>query len=480
MKLDKRKAENILKEAKRRANPVDLLEDTFPEQRAFIQDVSKLKALLTTRRAGKSTAVGIIMVLMCLITSHTKCAYFSLTRETAGRTMMPVFKKLIRRFKIKAHITNVPLMITFKNGSSIVMQGLNTNEDEREKLLGQHFKIVCIDECASYTIDLKKTIADYIRPTLIDDDGQLIMIGTPGNIQNYFCDITEGRVPGWSNHFWTTHENTTIPDKRNNKTMAVLFQEEIDALKLENPHIEEDPGFQQHYRAKWTTDNSAKVIKIHDRNVIPAMTDINLHPFESVLGIDLGEEDDNAFVISSFRDYDPNLYFPESYSKNHLTMDEIIDKIRTFQRRYDIIHIAIDSANKQYVEELKRRSGINFQTADKPGKLRYIQMLNSDMIAGRIKIVSVSNISLLAEINKVVMDFSDPLKPKIKDGQKDHLIDAFLYAWRASTNYLNSPLIVEPPKTEEEKIEQFWQDESDKLESKKENSRSFLERDWNS
>ena len=36
----------------------DLLADSFPEQRAFVQDTAPLKAAFCTRRAAKSYSVG--------------------------------------------------------------------------------------------------------------------------------------------------------------------------------------------------------------------------------------------------------------------------------------------------------------------------------------------------------------------------------------------------------------------------------------
>ncbi len=476
--MSKAKANKVLMELKRRS--IDLLEDSFPEQRAFIEDKSKLKSALTTRRAGKSFAVGLMMFQACLAQANTKCAYLSLTRLSCEQIMLePVFKKINRAFDLGATFTSSPLKVKFKNGSSIVMVGIDTTDDEQEKLLGQHFKLVCIDECASYSIDLKKTIATTIRPTLIDDDGQLVMTGTPGNILNYFCDITEGRVAGWSNHFWTTENNDTIPNADSEKTMAILFQEEIDAMKLDNPFIEQDPGFQQHYRGKWVVDQSEKVVKLYDRNSIPAMPQSDI-PFECVLGLDIGEEDDNAFVLTCFRDHDPNLYVKESFAKNKMTMDEIIDKVREYQKMNDVIHIAIDSHNKQYVEELKRRSGIHFNAAEHPQKLRYIQIMNSDLNHGRIKIVAPDNIDLLKELNRVIMDYSDPLKPKIKDHQKDHMLDSFLYAWRASSNFLNHPIEKEAAKSEEEILDEYWDNECRKIDQRQSetSSESFAERDW--
>lgn len=455
MDLTDKKVIRALREIKRREEArQSLLDSCFPEQLEVINDDAKYISVLCTRRSGKTYLEGLRMIKECLAKPYTKVAYISLTHDRCRRVMLePVLKKINRKHHLGMTFTTSPLKASFPNGSSIVLQGVNDNEDERNKLLGEHFRGVCLDECASFTINLQKLIDDFIGPTLIDDDGWLMMVGTPGNLKNYFYRVTTGEIPGWRNYFWTGDKNTA-PSEVEGKSMADMFRQTIDNLKLQNPNIEEDPGFQQMYRGRWVTDVSAKVFKVDTRNVIECLPPDST--YTSGLGIDLGEEDDNAFVVQSWRENDPVLYTVESFSQNKMTMDEIIAKVRHYQQKYDLAFIAIDEGNKQYVEELRRRSGIQFQAAHKTGKLRYISLLNSALINSRVKIVASENQDLLLEADSVILDLQDPMHPKIKDGQKDHLLDAFLYSWRASYNYLEEPkpLLLQP--TEADLMDQYW------------------------
>jgi hypothetical protein len=457
------KATKILKELERRNKPINLLEHSFPEQTTFINDPAKMKSALTTRRAGKSYAAGLMLFQFCLANPNAACAYIGLTRETAKNVMVdPILKKINRTYKTNAKFYKSPAKISFPNGSYIIFFGINDTDEEREKLLGQHYKLVVIDEGASYTIDLKTTIKDFVLPTLTDDDGQLVIIGTPGNLRNYFCDISENRIPGWSNHFWTANENPHV---------SANWNKDIAKLKLDYPNIEDDPGFQQHYRGQWTIDTTKKAYKCSINNYI---TTLPIGDYRYLLGMDLGQVDENAWVVGAYSEHDPTLYLVESFSKNNMLMDDWIAKLNDIESRYPISTWIIDASNKQYVEELRYRTKRPFQ--NKPGggqdKMKYVYMMNSDFILNKIKVIATKCESLIKEYDYLVLN-DDPIKPKILGG--DHNADAALYLWRYSFHY-NSVKPVEIIKTKEDIQEEWWEKEAEKIQGKKD--KPFWESDW--
>lgn len=459
--MNKKQAEKILQELHKRTQGIDLLATSFPEQTDFIKDESKLKFALTCRRAGKSYAAALMLYDKCINGSDITCAYIGLTRDSAKNVIIPHLKEIKKNFNIKCRFMKSPASVQFPNGSSILFFGINDTEEEREKLLGQHFKLAIIDEGASYNIDLKAAIKDFIQPTLWDDDGQLVIIGTPGNLRNYFCDITEGRIPGWSRHFWLADKNPRVREQ---------YLKEIEEQKALYPNIEEDSGFQQHYLGKWTIDETKKAYKCRTANYIESLPNNNYH---YILGMDLGWEDENSFVVGAYADNDPTLYFIYSYSKNHMLMDDVIDKIKEIESKYTIENYIIDAANKQYVEELRYRTKRPFKPATKQEKINYVHLMNSDFAKLKLKVIPTSCQSLLKEYDYLTIDDSNPLKPKILGG--DHNADAALYLWRASYHY-NSQKPIEEHKSPEDIQDEWWDKEADKLNKQKE--MNFIERDW--
>jgi len=361
------------------------------------------------------------MMDVCLKSSNVTCAYIGLTRDSAKNVILPHLKEIKKNFGVKCRFYKSPASVQFPNGSTILFFGINDTEEEREKLLGQHFKLAAIDEGASYTIDLKTTIKDFIEPTLWDDDGQLIIIGTPGNLRNYFCDITEGRVPGWSNHFWLTDKNPKTRDK---------YLQEITEKRRLYPNIDQDPGFQQHYLAKWTIDTDRILYKYQSYNLINDFKP--KYPIESytyVLGMDLGWTDQNAFVVGAYHPHDGYMYLLNSYSEANMLMDMTINKIHELKRTYPISVYVIDSANKAYVEEMRYRTRIPFQAATKPEKMKYIHMMNSDLILNKIQIVEPNCQSLLQEYQSLTkLEESNKYETAVGN-QIDHNSDAALYIY---------------------------------------------------
>ena len=465
--MNKTKALKILKELEKRNSnkKVDLLEGSFEEQKNFILDKSKRKAALCSRRAAKSYSAALMLIYACLENPNVANCYIGLTKETAKNVLIPHIKKIKKIFNLKCRIYKTPTSVVFPNGSSILFFGINDSEEERDKILGQAFKVAVIDECASMTIDLAATIKEYISPTLLDHDGQLVLIGTPGNLRNYFCDVTTNNVPGWSLHYWTADKNPYV---------AKQYLKEIEELKQLYPNILEDPGFQQHYRGKWTLDTDKKLYKASTANYIESF---DKQDYTYILSMDLGWEDQNSFVIGAYHPNDPYLYIVDTFAESKMLLDVTINKINELEKIYPISQYIIDSANKQYVEELRYRTRKPFQAATKPEKLKYIHMMNSDFAMNKIKILEPKCKSLIKEYDSLTkLDDKSENYQVVIGSQPDHCADAALYLWRASFHYMSQPAPVKPPIHSEQKVDEFWDREANRLQNKQE--QNFYEKDW--
>lgn len=477
--LDKAKVNKILAEAKKRAAraTVDVLEGSFPQQSAFITDPSRRKAALCTRRAGKTNAAVLMMIYELTRNPNFNCMYIGLTRDTC-REILKVVKKFNKKFNLGCRFFKTYKdAVVFPNGSTISLFGMD-KEKEMEKILGQgeNLKLVVIDECASYSISLKDLIEKHISPMLIDNKGTLVMIGTPGNNRNHFCDITEPegdepiRVPGWSVHRWKGTDNPYVAEE---------YQKEVDGLlALYGPDHIHDPGFQQMYLGKWTIDHNAKAYKAGPKNYIQELPPGN---YKYHLSQDLGWSDENSFIVRATKDNDPLIYFVESFSKSEMYLDDIIQQIEILERKYvngnRFEQYVIDSANKQYVEELRKRSRRPFIAAAKTEKINYVHMMNSDFLLNKIKILEPNCQSLIKEYNKLTIITKPNGKQEISAG--DHNADAALYSWRQAYNYNAQPLDTKV-KTETDKMNDYWDREAQKLFQREEElqEKNFFERDW--
>lgn len=487
-KIDKRKAKKILQAYSARKGILDLLDPDFEAQNQFINDPAKLKAALCTRRAGKSYGLGLYLFKEALETPGCNVLYVGLTRESAKANMWdPVLKEINRKHSLGARFNEVALTVRLGNGSLIYLLGANASSDEQEKIRGNKYKLACVDECQSFTQNLRNIVMRVIKPCTWDYSGTVCMAGTPGNLirfgrrrtnvfgqqeeeasneselYHFFYAVTTGLERGWSVHKWSAADN---------KYMVRQYNEDKASLILANPKVVDAPFFKQEYMGEWFVDSDALVYK-YDED-FNACLEAPEQRYNYVLGIDLGFNDASAFVVNAYAEHDSCMYVVESYKKSKMIISAVDKKICELRDKYPIHKIIIDNASKQSVEELKQRFGHPLEAAQKVDKANFIGMMNSDFAMGKIKVLP-GNEDLITEWGTLVWDDrSDRLQENASCD--NHLADACLYSWRYCFNYLAVPKVDKRVSAEAE-VDAYWEKEALKLQKGKD-AENFMDRDW--
>lgn len=410
-------------------------EDAFTEQRAFINDPARHKALHCTRRAAKSFTAGLYMVETCLRFPGSNCLFVGLTRQSALDIIMKDILKIIdRKHNLSIHFNNASLDCTFSNNSIIRITGVDVSEDEMNKLLGKKYKLVCIDESSLYTVNLRHLVYDILGPAMADEKGTICLFGTSSNFtQGLFFDITNGKEMGWSIHRWSAHQNPHID-----------WQAQLDEIKLNRPLYMETPQFRQWYLNEWVIETDKLVYKFNpERNFFRDLPHPQSKGWNYVLSCDLGWEDDTAIVLSGYHDNQPEFYVLKTFAQKHMTFDMVEAKLLTFLNdpKYPVNSVIIDGANKQGVETMTMRSNILFEYADKLGKVDHIEILNGDLIQGKIKIHE-SERDLVDEMMSLVWKTNGDkiVYPKKEHPSlPNHRCDALLYGWFNGYHFLSTP-----------------------------------------
>lgn len=433
------------KELKKRAvPPVNVLQECFPEQLAFIKDSSKRKKLCLTRRSGKSTTVGLYLINDALNNPRSSYVYAGLTKESAKKTMWTaIFETVILKYKIPAKL--VGLQIKFSNGSIIYLTGTDATYKDKEKLRGQKYRIAVIDECQSFTQDLEELVESVILPTLADFNGTLCMIGTPGNEMglHYWWQINDPENPSsklWKDFHWTWRENPFIKDN---------VQKQLDEMIAKNPLVVNSTSFKQEWLGEWVIEGSARVYKSSKINYIDSLPFglLNQHTIY-ILSIDLGYVDATAFVVSCYnQNFDNNLYVLESNKIAELTISAVAKKIKEYRERYTFRTMIVDAANKQAVEEMRLIHALPLWAAEKQGKEAHIALLNSDFQTANVKILRPTNEELIKELETLIWNQRALLQGKhLEDSRKDnHLTDALLYGHHESRHFwFEAKIVIKP------------------------------------
>ena len=432
----------------------------FPKQLAFLDDSSRLKCALCTRRAGKSYGIGLDILLEHATYPGASSLYIGLTRETAKRVM---WKDILGDLdsKLRWGLTPNKSELSYRspNGAVTYFIGADADKGEMDKALGQKYRKVWIDEAASYTIDLVKLVYTKLWPAMRDYRGVICMLGTPGDYlkigddYHLFYAATTGRDSNaqWSRHFWSAADNPH---------MRAAYLEEIERVRQTNPRRTETPGFRQMELGEWVTDGSGYVYRYNeDRNVIAAS---EVPPLTShVVAIDLGWHDATAFTVTGWRAHDPTLYVLRSWKKPEMTLTDVAAHIKELRKLYPTAQLVVDAAAKQSVMELAQRIGEPLHPTEKAGKEDQIRMMNSDLIEGKVRLVAGQCDDLVGEWQSLVWD--ERAVGRVEDQRcRNDAADSALYAWRYARPYVESGAA--PKKqTEEERIAEWVNREAERV-----------------
>jgi hypothetical protein len=430
--------DEIVNEAIRLSKRPNVLQHTFKQQLDFIRDPARLKVLFCTRRAAKSYTAGVYMIHEAMNNPGCNCLFIGLTRASAKGI---IWKDILKTMNISQGLgisfNESSLVATFPNGSVIYVTGVDVDEDEMNKLLGKKYRLVCIDEASMYTIDMHKLVYGILKPAITDQRGSICLMGTSSNFtRGLFYDITTGKEPGWALHRWSAFDNPFI---------ARQWAEELEEIDRLRPLFKDTPLYKQWYLNEWVVDTDKLVYKYDFARNSYKETPKSLSPmgWTYILGVDLGYEDDTAFVLCAFHDNDKTLFVLKTFNKKHMDITDVANKIKEFRddKDYPVSKVIIDGANKQAVEEIQHRHHIALEPADKTGKSDFIEIMNAELIQGKIKIKQSLTAITQELMGLVWVTEGDKIKFPRKEHPNlpNHLCDALLYAWRFCYQWLAEP-----------------------------------------
>lgn len=416
----------------------------FPKQLAFLDDPARLKAALCTRRAGKSTAAGLMIVDGMLRRPGSSSLVIGLTRESIKRIYWKdVFFKIRDDAGVPLRANYSDLSIRHENGSVCYFVGVDSTEDEKRKILGQKFWRVVVDESSEYSIDLRDLVYQTLRPATSDYRGTIAMVGTPGEIlgtlerPQLFYAVTTGKEKGWSVHRWSAFDNPH---------QAAQHQEELDDIERDRPLFRDTTKFRTHYLGEWPETSDRLVYRWSDKNAIDSAPACASY----CIGVDLGFTDDTAFVVVGWRPHDPTLYVLGATKRSSMNFDDVAQEIRRLRATYSGARLVIDGANKQGVEHMRALYSLPLVAAEKQGKRDFIRLMNADLQMRRIRVVRDASAELINEWR--ALPWADAWQEKEHDGFPNHCSDAALYAFRHSRHYR---VEAEPPKPQSRDSEAY-------------------------
>lgn len=433
-----------------------LREGLFKQQLDLLDDPARFKAVLCSRRAGKTHSAGAALVEKCETKAGAACLFVTMTRGKAKRLLWPWLHRMNNKLTLGITFNHTELTATFPNGSVITLAGAETASDI-EKFRGEPFDLVIVDECKSFPVGFfDEMLEDVLTPCLADYEGTLIIMGTPGPIlagtffnatgpEACMVSVVDGsRVAvsrawlqrdderykdvefAWSFHTWSTRDNVKNPK---------LW---VDALlqKKRNRWADDDPTWLREWCGQWVADGSAFVLRyLQSRNgwrPNPEWEDTfgldPQHEWHYVLGMDLGYDDDFDIEVFAWSPTVEAMYHVEGFAAPRLEVKDIALKVIELREKYGEFDAMVGDRGglgKMILASLDSQYGLYIEPADKHEKRDFVELMNSDLVNAKLFFLIDSNLEHQAQNAQW-----DETGRKVDDSTPDHAIDASLYIWR--------------------------------------------------
>lgn len=442
----------VLKEfAERSSRPkLDITKWLFREQIRFLRDKQKYKAVLCTRRAGKSYLAGSMLYRAANRFPGSTSLYVGLTRSSAENIMWPILRELNEKHAIGAVLKDSELKVVLPNNSIIWLVGADM-KNFIPRLLGGKYPLGIIDEAQNFRQHIEELVDDILTPATLDYNGEICLFGTPGPIPSgYYFDVTEKKMHGFSLHKWSLFDNPHLTDPRG-------F---VDNLIKRKNWSEDNPTLLRQYMGKWVQDYDALVYRFRDEknefDEVPENT--NLY---RILSLDIGFNDATAMGIVSYSDHSPNIWIEHAEGKSGMIPSEIAERMKQLVEKFQPVKIVADTGGlgKSIVEEMKRRWGLPIVAAEKREKLTNIRLMNGDFESGFIK-VHRSLDNLKNQYKVLVKDDKGLEEPSLPND----LCDMALYGYREARAYAHSQEFNPSPEELVKQVEKkMWDEDEEAL-----------------
>lgn len=448
-----------------------MLSACFDKQQEAILCKNRQKAILTSRRAGKTNTVLRGMILDAFEHPNANYCYVGLSRRTAEGIVWKELIEINDAHNLGLELQGYRLRANFPNGAALTLLGAD-RDDWLSGFKGMKYRQAAIDECGEFEIDLQDFVYRVLLPCLTDHQGTLWMVGTPGPVpRGFWYQLTrpdaDNRAKGWTTFCWHSKQNPFIKEQYE-ADFAKLHAEFGDALYTL-------PWFRREWMGEWCFDTESSVYKYR-----PELS--NIDSFEQkpgdryILAVDPGYKDSTAFVVGVYNpDYHGNLIYVEAYKKPEMYFDQILDKIREYQAKYPLWRIIGDPDSAHLLAELRSRA-IPIENATKQKKQDAIAIMNNGFVSGKIKLLMPACDRLAEELSELKRQYKvndERKEDNIKLGdwqehpkQPNDCCDAALYIHRVAETYtFREP---EPPiiKGSEEYYEQLQQKMRDQARAK--------------
>lgn len=425
----------------------EILAPLFDKQRAFIADHARRKALLCSRRAGKTTLIPRKKLLRAIARPGTLHRLFGITRLRAKELFWEdgpeSLKQLNYTLQLDARFNETELSVRLPNESVLRLNGAD-KLGEAKKKVGDKLDSGDVDESQLYPEDVLRALCeDILGPALEDLDGELCLFGTPGRrMTGFWWELTRDDgvepLPGWSVHRWSVLDNPCFPRWAGKPHWKLLAIEWLKALKASKQWADDHPTYMTEWLGRWVNDVGSLVYKYDPlRNgfdgTLPPLPEGKRWRYAA--GSDLGKRDAFAIVVWAYCSALKPAYEAFSYSESGLNTDQWEEKWEHVTRVFNPYVIRVDTGGlgSVIIDTIKAKRAtepgklwLPLEAAEKNEKAAHQQLMNNEFLAGNLFVNR--NGPYARELSTLAKDPDDP--DKEDERYANHVCDGGLYGFR--------------------------------------------------
>lgn len=422
---------------------LSLSHDFHKKQINFYTDNTQFRVLIGGRRSGKTTVIGAEALEIADQFPGLTVPYIAPTVSRAKDILMPQMRKFEDQ-GVKLEYNLGDHKIFTPNGGCIQMFGLGT-VSEVEKGRGGSYPAMYIDEAGAQNQALmRKAIVETFGPATYDYRGiggrGIVVGGTPDYVKDsYWSKLCGGNshsstFPDVSVHHMTIFDNPFFRDRE--EAIIASFCKENGLTRTSSPTRREWEGV-------FCIDTDGLAYPAWKGTTLP----LYMMPVAgyTVLGVDFGSDHPCAWVVIRFVvteslvgdqvHYIHHGHVLESYEEADLTVHEVADITRDFQKTYGVSVTYGDCSGKMEIKTMSEVMGVHIEPVSKVGhKQDRIWMLNSMLANGTLHVYDKAR-TLTEQLSYVPIE----TKPNgLKDhmsGYHDHSLDACHYALLAARQH---------------------------------------------
>lgn len=292
--------------------------------RLFHESDHKVQTWLLARRSGKTFALCVLALELCVKKPNSIVKFLSPTRLQVQNNIRPLIRQILEDCPEELRPSDMKtqdFIYYFPNGSELQLAG--SEAGHAEKLRGGSSHIAIIDE-AQDVGKLDDIIKSILLPTTLTTGGKVLVAGTPPQSSDHeFVTLIERAEGRGSIVKKTVYDNPRI----NETDLEIILDEHA-------PLRERDPKFRREYLCEIVKDENISVIPEFTEELQKDIVKEWPRPpyFDGYVAMDLGAIDLTALVFGYYDFRAGKLIIEDElvcdFSKKDMNIERLVELIK--------------------------------------------------------------------------------------------------------------------------------------------------------